>query len=154
MAAFGAIEPSSNCKPSAWHCRTRDTAATGSCRRDLSHPRAAEDTAGDEPGRDAAPARRRPQPQGLHVAQSRLRLRPARQRGGQAQGQAYRQRAEDHSGRAVQELALAKAGGRKDRNVMLSPETLGLLRQWWKARPSRYDAGTPVAELWLPPGFA
>ena len=47
--------------------------------------------------------------------------------------------------------ALAKAG---DRNVMLSPETLGLLRQWWKARPSRYDAGTPVAERWLPPGFA
>jgi len=44
--------------------------------------------------------------------------------------------------------ALAKAG---DRNVMLSPETLGLLRQWWKARPSRYDAGTPVAERWLFP---
>jgi integrase/recombinase XerD len=35
---------------------------------------------------------------------------------------------------------------------MLSPETLGLLRQWWKARPSRYDAGTPVAERWLFPG--
>jgi hypothetical protein len=29
---------------------------------------------------------------------------------------------------------------------MLSPETLGLLRQWWKARRSRYDAATPVAE--------
>ena len=28
----------------------RDAAATGSCRRDLSHPRAAEDPAGDEPG--------------------------------------------------------------------------------------------------------
>jgi integrase/recombinase XerD len=87
-----------------------------------------------------------------HVAQSRLWLRPARQRGGQAQGQAYRPRAEDHSGRAVQrpkEPALANAG---DRNVMLSPETLGLLRQWWKVRPSRYDAGTPVAERWLFPG--
>src|SRR5258708_6900494 len=36
-----------------------------------------------------------------HLAQSRLRLRPARQRGGQAESQAYRQRAEDHSGRAV-----------------------------------------------------
>jgi integrase/recombinase XerD len=35
---------------------------------------------------------------------------------------------------------------------MLSPETLGLLRQWWKARPSRYDAGSPVAERWLFPG--
>src|SRR5260370_1713107 len=41
---------------------------------------------------------------------------------------------------------------RKDRNVMLSPETLGLLRQWWKARRARYDAGTPVAERWLFPG--
>ena len=35
---------------------------------------------------------------------------------------------------------------------MLSRETLGLLRQWWKARPSRYDAATPVAERWLFPG--
>src|SRR6266481_5658794 len=51
---------------------------------------------------DAALARRRQQSQDPHVAQSRLWLRPARQRGGQAQGQAYRQRAEDHSGRAVQ----------------------------------------------------
>src|ERR1700747_2991993 len=32
---------------------------------------------------------------------------------------------------------------------MLSPETLGRLRQWWKAPPSRYDAGAPVAERWL-----
>ena len=35
---------------------------------------------------------------------------------------------------------------------MLSPETLGLLRQWWKARGSRYDAATPMAERWLFPG--
>jgi hypothetical protein len=34
---------------------------------------------------------------------------------------------------------------------MLSPETLDLLRQWWKARPSRYDVPTPVAERWFPP---
>ena len=34
------------------------------------------------PGRDAAPAGRRQQPQGSHLAQSRLWLRPARQRGG------------------------------------------------------------------------
>ena len=34
----------------------RDAATIGSCRRDLSHPRAAEDTAGDERGRDEAPA--------------------------------------------------------------------------------------------------
>jgi integrase len=37
----------------------------------LSHPRAAKDTAGDEPGRDAAAVGRRQQSQGSHVAQSR-----------------------------------------------------------------------------------
>src|ERR1700720_3287712 len=41
----------------------------------------------------------------------------------------------------------------KGRNVMLSPETLDLLRQWWKARPSRYDAATPAQERWLFPGI-
>jgi integrase/recombinase XerD len=35
---------------------------------------------------------------------------------------------------------------------MLSPEMLDLLRQWWKARPSRYDAGMPAQERWLFPG--
>jgi integrase/recombinase XerD len=35
---------------------------------------------------------------------------------------------------------------------MLSAETLDLLRQWWKMRPSRYDAGTPLEEHWLFPG--
>jgi len=28
---------------------------------------------------------------------------------------------------------------------------LGLLRQWWKTRPSRYDAGIPLQERWLFP---
>src|SRR4029077_20235670 len=42
--------------------------------------------------------------------------------------------------------------GSKDRNVMLSAETLDLLRQWWKARPSRCDAGKTVAERGLFPG--
>ncbi|MBO0742979.1 MAG: tyrosine-type recombinase/integrase, partial [Hyphomicrobiaceae bacterium] len=36
-------------------------------------------------------------------------------------------------------------------NVMLSPEMLDLLRQWWKVRPSRYDAGLPTQECWLFP---
>jgi integrase/recombinase XerD len=35
--------------------------------------------------------------------------------------------------------------------VMLSPEMLDLLRQWWKVRPSRHEAGTPVQERWLFP---
>jgi integrase/recombinase XerD len=40
----------------------------------------------------------------------------------------------------------------KDRNVMLSPETLDLLRQWWRARPTRSEAGMPMEERWLFPG--
>ena len=34
---------------------------------------------------------------------------------------------------------------------MLPQEMLGLLRQWWKARPSRHDAGIPLQERWLFP---
>jgi integrase/recombinase XerD len=48
-------------------------------------------------------------------------------------------------------IRIEQSKGRKDRNVMLSPETLDLLRQWWKVRPSRYDLGTPVQERWLFP---
>ena len=35
---------------------------------------------------------------------------------------------------------------------MLSPELLDLLRQWWRERPSRHDAATPLQERWLFPG--
>src|SRR4029077_16465162 len=49
-----------------------------------------------------APAGRRQQPQGSPCAQSWLWLRVARRRGGPAEGQTYRQCAEDHSHRAVQ----------------------------------------------------
>ena len=48
-------------------------------------------------------------------------------------------------------IRIEQSKGRKDRNVMLSPETLDLLRQWWKVRPARYDAGIPVQERWLFP---
>ena len=57
-----------------------------------------------------------------------------------------------HIDSAQKIIRVEQSKGRKDRNVMLSPEMLGLLRQWWKARPSRCDAGTPVAERWLFPG--
>ncbi|MFO0991610.1 MAG: tyrosine-type recombinase/integrase [Hyphomicrobiales bacterium] len=49
-------------------------------------------------------------------------------------------------------IRIEQSKGRKDRNVMLSPELLDLLRQWWKARPTRYDAGVPVEQRWLFPG--
>jgi integrase len=54
-----------------------------------------------------------------------------------------------HIDSAQKIIRVEQSKGRKDRNVMLSAETLDLLRQWWKARPSRCDAGTPVAERWL-----
>jgi len=49
-------------------------------------------------------------------------------------------------------IRVEQSKGRKDRNVMLSPEMLDLLRQWWKARPSRHDGTTPSQERWLFPG--
>jgi len=42
--------------------------------------------------------------------------------------------------------------GRKDRHVMLPPEVLALLRQWWKVRPTRDDDGVPPLDRWLFPG--
>ena len=46
-------------------------------------------------------------------------------------------------------IRIEQSKGRKDRNVMLSSEALDLLRQWWRARPRRYDAGIPLPERWL-----
>ena len=56
-----------------------------------------------------------------------------------------------HIDKAQNIIRIEQSKGRKDRNVMLSDEMLGLLRQWWKTRPSRYDAGIPLQERWLFP---
>lgn len=56
-----------------------------------------------------------------------------------------------HIDNAQKIIRIEQSKGRKDRNVMLSPETLDLLRQWWRERPSRGDAGTPPQERWLFP---
>jgi site-specific recombinase XerD len=48
-------------------------------------------------------------------------------------------------------IRIEQSKGRKDRNVMLSPDMLGLLRQWWKARVA-FDSRTPIQERWLFPG--
>src|SRR6202521_1324506 len=56
-----------------------------------------------------------------------------------------------HIDRAQNIIRIEQSKGRKDRNVMLSPEMLDLLRQWWKVRPSRNDAGVPLQERWLFP---
>jgi site-specific recombinase XerD len=56
-----------------------------------------------------------------------------------------------HLDSAQKIIRIEQGKGRKDRNVMLSPELLELLRQWWRERPSRHDAGTPLEECWLFP---
>ena len=56
-----------------------------------------------------------------------------------------------HIDSAQRIIRIEQSKGRKDRNVMLSPELLDLLRRWWKARRG-FDAATPVQERWLFPG--
>jgi Phage integrase family len=56
-----------------------------------------------------------------------------------------------HIDSAQRIIRIEQSKGRKDRHVMLSPETLDLLRQWWKARRG-FDATTPLQERWLFPG--
>ena len=43
-------------------------------------------------------------------------------------------------------IRVVQSKGRKDRHVMLPEEVLELLRQWWKERPTRFDAGVPPLE--------
>ena len=56
-----------------------------------------------------------------------------------------------HIDSAQKIIRIEQSKSRKDRNVILSPEMLDLLRQWWKARV-RFDSTTPVQERWLFPG--
>ena len=57
-----------------------------------------------------------------------------------------------HIDSAQKIIRVEQSKGRKDRNVMLSPEMLDLLRQWWKTHRRGFDSTTPVAERWLFPG--
>jgi integrase/recombinase XerD len=43
-------------------------------------------------------------------------------------------------------IRVVQSKGRKDRHVMLPEEVLELLREWWKERPTRLDAGVPPME--------
>jgi site-specific recombinase XerD len=49
-------------------------------------------------------------------------------------------------------IRVVQSKGRKDRHVMLPPEIIDLLRQWWKARPTKRDAGVVQGQRWLFPG--
>src|SRR5262250_917500 len=57
-----------------------------------------------------------------------------------------------HIDSAQKIIRIEQSKSRKDRNVMLSPETLDLLRQWWKTRRRDFDTTTPMQERWLFPG--
>jgi site-specific recombinase XerD len=49
-------------------------------------------------------------------------------------------------------IRVEQSKGQKDRLVMLSPDTLAMLREWWKVRPNRWDAGVASQERLLFPG--
>jgi site-specific recombinase XerD len=57
-----------------------------------------------------------------------------------------------HIDSALGVIRVERSKGKKDRQAMLSPETLDLLREWWKVRSNKYDLGVPIAERWLFPG--
>ncbi|NJO34139.1 MAG: tyrosine-type recombinase/integrase [Rhodospirillales bacterium] len=57
-----------------------------------------------------------------------------------------------HIDSALGVIRVEQGKGKKDRHVMLSPETLALLRAWWKVRTKRNDHGVPAGERWLFPG--
>jgi site-specific recombinase XerD len=50
-------------------------------------------------------------------------------------------------------IRVVQGKGKKDRHVMLSNDMLGLLREWWQVRSTRYDKGKPLQERWLFPGL-
>src|SRR4030088_1093465 len=57
-----------------------------------------------------------------------------------------------HIDSAQKIIRIEQSKSRKDRNVMLSPEMIDLLRQWWKARRGFDAHTTPLQERWLFPG--
>jgi len=50
-------------------------------------------------------------------------------------------------------IRIVQSKGRKDRNVMLPSDILGLLHDWWKERPTAQDKNVPAPERMLFPGY-
>ncbi|WP_246100878.1 tyrosine-type recombinase/integrase [Palleronia caenipelagi] len=50
-------------------------------------------------------------------------------------------------------IRIVQSKGRKDRNVMLPADLLGLLCDWWKERPTGQDRGVPGPERVIFPGY-
>jgi site-specific recombinase XerD len=57
-----------------------------------------------------------------------------------------------HIDSAQMVIRVEQSKGRKDRLVMLSPQTLALLREWWTVRPKGRDGGVAPQERLLFPG--
>ncbi|MFT4960859.1 MAG: integrase/recombinase XerD [Paracoccaceae bacterium] len=49
-------------------------------------------------------------------------------------------------------IRIVQSKGRKDRNVMLPSDILGLLRDWWKERTTGQDKDVPAPKRMLFPG--
>lgn len=50
-------------------------------------------------------------------------------------------------------IRIVQSKGRKDRNVMLPADILGLLREWWKERPTSQDEDVPGPQRVIFPGY-
>ena len=50
-------------------------------------------------------------------------------------------------------IRIVQSKGRKDRNVMLPGDILGLLRDWWKERPASQDNGVTGPDRVIFPGY-
>jgi integrase/recombinase XerD len=57
-----------------------------------------------------------------------------------------------HIDRELGIIRVEQSKGRKDRNVMLSPQMRDLLNEWWKVRTNKYDLGVAAGERWIFPG--
>jgi site-specific recombinase XerD len=57
-----------------------------------------------------------------------------------------------HIDKSLGIIRVEQGKGRKDRHVMLSPQILALLGEWWRVRSTHNDEGVPLAERWLFPG--
>jgi integrase/recombinase XerD len=151
LASIGTTVPTVNVSATALRfffkvtLKRRDLA-----RRDRVGPRAAPPPRRSQPRRGRSASRVDDEPQAQGSPEPDLCHRPAVIGGRIAQAHRYRQRPDGHPGRAGQEPALAKAGGQKDRYVILSPHLLDLLRDWW--RVARKKGWMAPGQPWLFPG--
>lgn len=71
---------------------------------------------------------------------------------GMRAGEVVRLRVGDIDG-AQDIIRIVQSKGRKDRNVMLPGDILGLLRNWWKERPTSQDKGVAGPDRVIFPGY-